>query len=433
MVKQHLRLPAEVAPRSLPSASGAWRSPSRYIMFMLVMSVVTWRAQTVFGGGLDSVVLAKAGLGCMALALAWAARVTTRHPEPMSNVFVWLAVTYVVVSSFGAWSAGGLRVSGVISIRVLLMVVTLILLVKAFPRLQVLNDLLVSFAIVAIVSAVTGLPSLASSGRLHGGLPQMHSNELSLLCAIPLIGLIHLVLQHRATARHAALFVALFSALIATGSRTALITVILAALVILVQTRRFPTWVALLLTTLVPILLYVATRTEALNAYFDRQGPGEGDLSTLNSRSVVWTASLDYAQTSWTTWLGSGLAVKRIPVSGQFWDVQNLDSSWVSALVQAGWVGAILLAVWVTLLIGATVRTERPMRLILQGVLAALLLRSLLESGLVDGSPAFLAFFLVSLISGPRQWTWRSAETPPGQSRGSRWRTDRTTPITAAA
>jgi hypothetical protein len=370
-------------------------------MLILVMSVVTWRTRTVYGGGLDPVVVAKAALGCLGLALAWAARVSAPRGQPMANTFVWLVLAYVTMSTLGAWTDGGLQVSAVLSVRLVLVTFTVALLVKTFPRRHLLEDLLACFALVALIAAVTGLPSLFREGRLGGGLPAMHSNELSLLCALPVIGLIYLVLRHRAGARHLLLLSALGTALVATGSRTALLTVLLAGLVMLVQARRLSPVITVALLCAIPSVVFLALGTTTFESFFAREGAGEGDIATLNSRSIVWKASLDHADTWWTTWFGSGLAIKQIPVVGQYWDIQNLDSSWVSALVQAGWLGVTVLAVWVLTLVLVTVGMPRGPRMLTQGLLVALLLRSVLESGLIDSSPAFLTFLVISLLAAP--------------------------------
>lgn len=386
---------------SVTSSSSGWRRPSRWLVLMLVMSVVTWRTQTTYSGGVDAVVAAKALLGLLTLAFAWAARVSTRTPQPMGNTFVWFVLVYVTLSTFGAWTDGGLRVSGVVSVRLLIVAFTVVLLVKTFPRSQLLEDLLTSFGLVAFIAAVTGLPTLVATGRLGGGVPQMHSNELSLLCALPVIGLLHHLILRRASPGQIAMLAVLGSAMVATGSRTALLTVLLAGAVMIVQARRLGRGLVVTLTLLIPAVALVAARTDVVTSFLAREGANEGDIATLNSRSIVWGASVDYADSVWTRWMGSGMAVKQIPVLGQYWDTQNLDSSWVSALVQAGLIGVALLSVWVLLTVVNSFRLAREPRMLVQGLMAALLLRSILESGLVDSSPAFLTFFLVSLLAAP--------------------------------
>lgn len=369
-------------------------------MLLLVLSVVTWRTGSVYGGGVDAVVVAKAAIGFLALSLAWGARINAFHGKPMANTFVWLVLAYIGIATFGTWTDGGLRVSGVLSVRLLLVTVTVVLLVKTFPRMQLVKDLLASFALVAVVAAVTGLPTLIGEGRLAGGVPQMHSNELSFLCAIPALGLVHKILLDKARVHHVILLGVLVAALLATGSRTALVAAILAVLVMIVQARVVQPALVVVLLAMVPLTAWLTLRTEAVSSFFTREGAGEGDLRTLNSRSIAWEAALNHAQTPWTRWFGEGLATKRVPVEGQYWDVQNIDSSWFSSLVQAGWLGVLLLIVWVLLLVRQTARMSWRRRMLFQGLLAALLLRSILETGLIDSSPAFLTLLTLSLLAG---------------------------------
>lgn len=416
------RTEAPDSPGSEPSTH-PWLTASRWIMLMLVLSTVTWRASDIYGGGIDVVVAAKAVLACLALALAWAARVNSPVGRPMGGAFVWLLVAYVTVSTFGAWTAGELAVSGVLSVRLLLVGATVILLVKTFSAHQLLRDLMAGMAVIALVGAVTGIPNYIADGRLSGGVPGMHSNELSLLCALPVIGGIYLVLTRQAKGVHLLILGFLLIALVLTGSRTAVLTVVLAVLVMLPQAKRLSPVVSVLLIACIPLTIFIMLGTDTFQSFFDREG--EGDIATLNSRSIVWSAALDYPPTEWVRWLGTGLATKELPVQGQYWDTQVLDSSWVSALVQAGWLGVVLLLGWAGLATAMTLRMTRGPRMLTQALLVALISRSVVESGLMDSSPAFLTFALIAFIAdrGPseRRFPRRTAARLPtyGASRGA--------------
>lgn len=387
--------------RTTPSRP--WMSASRWIMLMVVLSTVTWRSASIYSGGVDPVVAAKAALAALALALAWTARINNPVGRPMGTMFIWFLVAYVTVSSFGAWTEGQLAVSGVLSVRLLMVATAVILLVKTFPPVQLMRDLMASIALVAVVAAITGAPSFFLEGRLGGGVPGMHSNELSLLCALSAIGGIYLVFTNQARALHVLVLGVVMIALIGTGSRTALLTVVLAAFIMLPQTKKLSPFVSLSMVACIPITLFVMLGTGAFESYFTRQG--EGDVSTLNSRSIVWSAALDYPPTEWVRWFGSGLATKELPVQGQYWDTQVLDSSWVSALVQAGWVGVLILLGWVLSLAALTFRMERGPRMLTQALLVALVSRGVVESGLMDSSPAFLTFVMITLLAdrGPAE------------------------------
>jgi O-antigen ligase len=102
---------------------------------------------------------------------------------------------------------------------------------------------------------------------------------------------------------------------------------------------------------------------------------------------------------TWKRWFGGGLPMKHIPVSGQYWQTQLLDSSWISALVQTGLVGLALTAVWVLATLASAFRTPRPWRPLWVGLVVFIGLRSLLESGLFDASTSFIVFAIVSLVT----------------------------------
>jgi hypothetical protein len=71
----------------------------------------------------------------------------------------------------------------------------------------------------------------------------------------------------------------------------------------------------------------------------------------------------------------------------------------MSAYVQGGRVGLALLALWAVAAVLSAAATRRPERLLWTGLIAYLLLGSVLESGLLDATPAFCIFFLVCVAS----------------------------------
>jgi hypothetical protein len=87
------------------------------------------------------------------------------------------------------------------------------------------------------------------------------------------------------------------------------------------------------------------------------------------------------------------LQLKRINVPGQYWNQQILDSSWISALVQAGFVGLAICAAWMLFSMISTIHSPGHLRAFQLALLTYLLLRGFLESGLFDASTAFLLFF----------------------------------------
>jgi hypothetical protein len=93
------------------------------------------------------------------------------------------------------------------------------------------------------------------------------------------------------------------------------------------------------------------------------------------------------------------MSVKIIPVKGQYWDEQPLDSSWMSLLVQVGLVGLLVAGVWALWAVRGALLAPRAHRALFLGLLVFLLGRSVLESGLFDATPDFLAFLAASLLA----------------------------------
>jgi hypothetical protein len=141
--------------------------------------------------------------------------------------------------------------------------------------------------------------------------------------------------------------------------------------------------------------ILVATYTGGVIEFLERDGTG---TSTLDSRFIAWSAAETWAETGWQRAFGGGLSVKLIPVSGQWWDTQLLDSSWVSVLVQAGLVGLVTALAWAFWVVRNARLAPRPYRILYLGMLVYLLGRSVLESGLFDATPAFLMFMTISVL-----------------------------------
>lgn len=367
------------------------------VAFLMIAATVSWRPDSLYSGGVDPVVAAKGLLGSLALAIAWSARQGCARPNVLGNRTMWLALAYVVTSVFGAWAAGSVFASAVLGIRVLMLGATVVLMMRVFDGVVLLRALVVASASVAFVAAVTGVPTYLGQGRLGGGIPPLNPNELATLAALPLVWLAWVIFRGEGTTKHLWGAGALLAALWMTGSRTALLGVIVALVVMIVQARRLTPSVAFGLVCSAVALVYVATMTGLLGGFFARGGAE--NLTSLSSRTIAWNAAIDFAQNDWMRWVGVGMSTKEIPVAGQYWDTQLLDSSWMSAVVQAGYVGVVVLAVWVLSTVFSARRRTQPERMLLTGMLTLLVLRSILESGLMDSTPAFIGFFVASVLS----------------------------------
>lgn len=148
---------------------------------------------------------------------------------------------------------------------------------------------------------------------------------------------------------------------------------------------------------LLPVGDYLLLATNTVSALFSRGR--DQNVTTLSSRTIAWDAALQFDLSWWQQWFGGGLAMKRIPVVGQYWKVQVLDSSWISALVQGGLIGLALTVLWILTIVVASLRCDRLWRSLWLGLVAFLVSRSFLESGLFDSTTAFLLLMLVSIMS----------------------------------
>lgn len=388
-------------PRPAGLVSPLARPPARLLVVWLVVlvSCVAWRRGVYYSGGLDAVVLAKAALGVLGLVLAATAPRTgptwaRLHAGPVP----WVAA-YLGVSVAGALLHGTGFATAVLAARVVLITVTVVLLVRAYPWTELIGSLMTAMLVVAGVGSVTGLDSLAESGRLYGGIPPLNANEISLLVGVPLVCLAWRCVNRGGTWWDAAAIPPLLAVVWLTGTRTGLVALLLAFALLVVMTARIPPAAVVVGALSVPALLFVAFLTPLLSSYLTR-GDAAATL-TLNSRTVAWEAAVHYADDGSSKLLGSGLAVKEVPVSALYRSEQILDSTWVSAVVQAGVVGTAVLALMVVVTLARALRLDPPLRSLAVAVLALLVVRSVLESGLFDASPAYVAFLCFALGVSP--------------------------------
>jgi len=388
-----LPVPETTTPAADPEVTPFRRTAVRPFLacLLLLVAAVAWRRGAYFSGGLDVVVVAKGLLTLLALALV--ATAPSRGPD-WSRLRVgpvpWLAV-YAAVATVGAALSGDPLPTAVLAARLGLLTLTLVLLFRRYPRDLVLSALTGAMLTLALVGAVTGVGSLASEGRLYGGIPPLNANEIALLVTVPLLCLAWRCLQRTVRPIEVAAILPLLGIIWLTGTRTGLAALLLGVLIIVVMTARIPVPVVVLGAAAVPALLYVMFWTPLLASYATRGESAEG-LLTLNSRTVAWTAALDYPDTLAERVLGVGLSVKVIPVSAMYRDEQILDSTWVSALVQAGVLGTAVLALVVLLTLLRVLSVPPPLRSLLLATVVTLTVISFLESGGFDTSVAFIAF-----------------------------------------
>lgn len=387
---------------TLPAILPSTRSESVLpyaVCALLVTSAVPWRSDSYFAGTFDPVVLGKAGLSIAALALSLAAFQRAKTIEPVGTRSIGFLTTYLVVTCLGGWASGATFPSVVVAVRVVILAGAAILLLQAYDADVVLRAFVRVMGLVGFVAAITGIASL-SSGRLSGGLPHLPPNAVANLCAVPALVIVWRTIEGRSRGRWDLVsLVTLIAIVVLTGSRTSLAALVFAALVMVIQMRKISAPVFIGLVALLPSVVYLASATSFVSDLLNRGGPS--NVSTLSSRTIAWNAALNMSGTWWQQWFGGGLAMKHIPVSGQYWQTQILDSSWISALVQGGAVGVVVAGAWTVVVTGGAMRCTRPSRSLWLGLLAFIIPRSFLESGLFDATPDLLMFMVVALMSEP--------------------------------
>ncbi len=391
---------APVVDPPLPLGARRPRMPAGpyFVFLVLIGATIPWRSKTYFEGGLDPIVVIKAVLSLFVLGCAVLVAFNRPSRELRSGPVVFLLL-YLGVTVIGAWSTGELVPAVVIVVRVLVVVATIVVLSRTFDGVTLLGCLVAALATYAVVGAVTGAGSLAE-GRLEGGLPPLHPNELASICALVLLWCLWRILNGQDSWLHLVSVPVATAMLIATGSRTPLIAVAAGALLVILHAQAMRMRTVVIALVLTPVLWWVLVGTNFVRGLLVRDDPAE--LTTLSNRTIAWQAALGPKSSPWLTWFGGGLPMKRIEVPGQYWETQILDSSWVSALVQGGYLGLVLCALWMLSSMFATANSPRPLRAIQLALLCYLALRGFLESGLFDASTAFLVFFTVAMATPVR-------------------------------
>jgi O-antigen ligase len=378
---------------------------------LLVVGAEAWRRGEYFSGSLDPVVVGKALVSLVALALALLAAQSAERRR-LGTGSLWLLGVLLGSSVFGALTSGAFVAGTVVAIRVGIVAATVVFLLRAAPALQVLTALVQACGAVALVAILTGLPTLAE-GRLAGGIPAIDPNELALLAGIVVVFLTWRAVLGDAGPAAAVVGTFFLAVVWATGSRTGLLMLLLGVLVMGLHMRR--PQVGLVVGGLVVGALGVlaVAGTGAVGAFVERGGDG---TSTLGSRFIAWREALVWATSDWQTVFGGGLSVKIIRVRGQYWDTQPLDSTWASLLVQTGVLGLAVATVWICWTFRGTLLAPRPYRVLFLGLLVFLVGRSLLESGLFDATPAFVLFVAVSLLAEGASRRRLRSEAPEGSA-----------------
>lgn len=363
---------------------------------LVVLSVVSWRPDALFDGGFDVVVIAKALVAFTAFLCAVAIHSRARVHARVGVRSVILLFIVVGLSCVGALATDSAMPSLVLAVRIVLLAATVYVLASSAAPLEVLTSLFIAMGILTLIGAASGLPEFLSDGRLPSGIPAMKPNELAGLAAPPLLAIAIDIAQRGLTPRKSVLLVTFAAILLATGSRTTLIVVVIAMVLAVVLAWPVPHSTGIALILLVPVSYAMVAFTNVVSEVAIR-GQDVSELATLSSRTIAWQAVFSIPMETWHKWIGVGLAAKTIEVDQRWWDVQVLDSSWISILSQAGILGLIAVGVWVLFTVRDSLK-NRELRTLTLPLLVLLLVRSALENGLIESSVIFTLFFLTSLV-----------------------------------
>ena len=196
-------------------------------------------------------------------------------------------------------------------------------------------------------------------------MPPLSPNELALLAGIVVVFVAWRIVLGEFSWRLGASAVIALGIVWATGSRTALLMLLVALAVMAMHVRRARVGLVVGGLILGGVGAIMALTTGVLSGFLQRDGAG---VSTLESRFVAWDAASTWADSLWQLVFGGGLSVEIIQVQGQWWIEQPLDSSWVSLLVQTGVLGLVVSAGWVIWVLRGVLRAPRAYRALFFGL-----------------------------------------------------------------
>lgn len=367
------------------------------VCFLTISAQVPWRADVFYDGGADPVVLAKGVLTLTGLGIGIAIVRSRGHRfDVPASPFLWV-FGFLACSVLGAAADGRLVPTVVLAVRVLLVLLIIGVLMSTYRPQDVLHAVIVVFGVLVVVATLTTLV-LGRTGRLRGGLPPLHANELASLAVMCLVWVVARLLRGEDGPASALFVVACITIIVLTQSRTSLAAGAAALIVLVLFATRVRVAVAAAVATVPALLLGLLVLTPVTNLLVTR-GEDAARLTTFADRLYAWTAALAPGQALWHEWFGGGLSQKTVQVTGQPWTEQVLDSSWVSALVQAGWLGLAIGICWVVSILLGLLRAPRDWRGVMVALTVFLVLRGFLESGLFDATTSFIVLCTLAFSS----------------------------------
>jgi O-antigen ligase len=389
-----------------PAAGHARRA--RWAWILLLAASLPWeRGVGVGAAGSSSQLLTVTKLGVLLVAV-WLAY-GSRRPGPRPFA-LWALAGYAAVSGVGAL-LNSVSVDGAFrSVRMILMLVAAHWVTTRLRPTELVRAL-VGLSVVIVAAAVAGEVTgrgLTAGDRLGGWLPPLHPNWLGSVAAVALACVVAMTFTRELRSSYAAVLGALLLyALVRSGSRTALLA--LAAALIVIGLRSL--WLKDVLRALtvmwaaaiaVGVLLWIEwnSRLHPLAGVWEslttRGGAATVD-PTLTGRTYAWEIAWNSLH-GWAAELfGLGLQQKTVlrPIGASF-SAQGIDNSWLSAYVAGGWLGAALLVAGMAALL---VRAVRSRDIAAQGLVFAALAASWTESVLADVTYALIAATVVCIAA----------------------------------
>ena len=367
------------------------------ILALLLFAAVPWRTNQYFSGQFDLVVLAKTGLMLLALVVAfWINGYAKHHRRPAQNVpaFAFFAIfVYFCSSTLGALLFGSFTASMKLSMRAIVFALTILLLFEAVRAIILIEMFARLLTLVVLCVAVTG--KFSQTGRLTADFPPLHPNEMAFLAAVPMVYFIWRTANVDSSVLRTACIAALGVVVVLTDSRTTTATVLVVIVLLILRGKRNAVTNLAVFASLILAFLFLLMFTETIQSFSGRSGTSP--IETFGSRTIAWDAVLNSARSVSQAMVGEGLATKKVPVAGQMWSTQLLDSSWISTFVQAGLIGLVIAALLVIYTITMAAHAGRPNCDLWIALLALVTVRSIFESGLLDTSASFIVLMLVAL------------------------------------
>jgi hypothetical protein len=369
-------------------------------VLLLVLGVTPWRTGKYFAGQLDWVVLAKTGLLIAALLIVlWAKGSVSRSGRSTNTVIapaLFLAALYLALSAVGALLSGSFVSSVELSVRAVVVGFVVLVLIELVGPMNMISALSRVLTGVAIFIAATGsLDSSAFPGRLSGNFPPVGPNEIAFLAAVPTLYFVWRSVNVDTSLVRILAVLTLGAIIFLTLSRTTTAVVALVVIFLIIRGIRDGRLRLCAIIGAAICLLFTLFLTGAIQSFGSRGGTDS--IESLGSRSIAWNAVLHSPRNPLQLLFGEGLATKLIPVTGQFWKTQVIDSSWVSGFAQAGLIGLMAAAALVLYAARQALKVPHPANDLWLALLMLVLVRSIFESGLLDTSASFVVLMTISI------------------------------------